>query len=487
MTGRMDRLLDRALRVRFAPAPARGLHAGAARTALFNWLLARKTGGSFVVRIEDANAPSDASVGEAAILRDLRWLGLTWDEGPDVGGDAAPYRASERGAIHRDHVDRLIANRAAYELDGAVWFRVPLGTAVVHDLVKGDVAFDHAAIADFVVRTTSGRVTYDAAAAVDDALMRIDVVVRGDEHLDDTPRQMMVARALGFDPPRYAHLGLVVDAQRHPVSGADEGMTLDDFRRAGYLPEAMIEHLALLGWSPPDGTEHFSLDELVREFSLERVGHAPSVFDIERLRAFNGRVLRALPRERYGALLAEAMQRARLLDDPIPAAAQRWIETFLDAFGSEVHTLGEALADVAKLREEAVIIPALELERLRNRQVLFFLDAVAQYVDDQPELRGLPLASDLPEIAKEFGIAKNDAFAALRMALTGTHDGPPLTLLFPLLGHDRIMIRIGAVSSHILHGRGLEPIKYGPGGTAFKTIEGTPPAPEATEHGDEGS
>ena len=192
------------------------------------------------------------------------------------------------------------------------------------------------------------------------------------------------------------------------------------------------------------------------------------------------RSLRALPRETSHALIAAAMQRVRLLEDPVPEAAQRWIDTFLDAFGGEVRTLGEALDEIAKLRDEAVTVPALELERLRTRQVLFFLDAVAQYVDDQPELRGLPLAQDLAEIAKEFGLAQDDAFHAVRMALTGTHDGPPLTLLFPLLGHDRIMIRIGAVSSHILHGRGLEPIKYGPGGVPFETIQATPPADRAT-------
>jgi glutamyl/glutaminyl-tRNA synthetase len=475
---RMDRLdLHRPLRVRFAPSPAATLHAGAARNALFNWLLARKTGGSFVVRIADAGDAQAGEASEAAVLRDLRWLGLVWDEGPDTGGPAAPYRHSERTALHREHVDRLVASGTAYERDGAVWFRTPPGTTVVHDLIKGDVAFDHAAIADFVVRKSSGGATYNLAAAVDDATMRIDVVLRGDEHLDDTPRQMLVARALGYEPPRYAHTGMVVE------KGVAPG--IDGLRRAGFLPQAVIEHLALLGWSPRDGRETFTLDELVDLFSLERAGGSPSVSDIDRLRAFNARALRALPRAAYHTLIAELMQRVRLLEDPVPEPAHRWIETFLDAFGAEVHTLGEALEAIASLREESVTIPALELERLRTRQVLFFLDAVSQYVDDQPELRGLPLAQDLPEIASEFGLSKDDAFQAVRMALTGTHDGPPLALIFPLLGHDRIMIRVGAVSSHILHGRGLEPIKYGPGGVPFETIHATPPQARATGQGDE--
>lgn len=176
--------------------------------------------------------------------------------------------------------------------------------------------------------------------------------------------------------------------------------------------------------------------------------------------------------------LAAAMQQAGLLEEPIPPAARRWIATFIEAFGERVGSTDEALAEVALLRAEAVAVPALELERLRNRQVLFFLDAVAQYVDDQPELRGLPLAADIPVIAEEFGLRAEDAFAALRMALTGRADGPALELLFPLLGHDRMLMRIGAISSHLLHGRGLEPIPYGPDGRPFETMQGRkPPAP----------
>jgi nondiscriminating glutamyl-tRNA synthetase len=484
MTRRIDALgVDRPLRVRFAPAPAGTLSAGAARTALFNWLIARRSGGCFVLRIDDAEPLGDQA-SEAAILRDLRWLGLSWDEGPDTGGQVGPYRRSERGEIYRTHVERLSASGAARERDDAVVLRIAPGTTVVDDLLHGAVVFDHAALGDVVLLTAAGAATYHLATTVDDATMRIDLVLRGDEHLADAARQILLARALGFEPPRFAHTGAIVqpvpDAGEHPAGGG-----LDDFRRAGYLPAALIEHLALLGWSPPDGRETFTLEELAELFSLERVGVSASNFDVDRLRAFNARALRALPRERYHALVAERMQRARLLEDPVPDPARRWIETFLDAYGGEVRTLGEALDEIAALRAESTIVPALELERLRNRQVLFFLDAVSQYVDAQAELRGLPLANDLPEIASEFGIARKDAFEAVRMALTGTHDGPPLVLLFPLLGHERIMMRIGAVNSHILHGRGLEPIKYGPGGVPFETIQ--PQVPQATGDRRDGS
>ncbi len=177
------------------------------------------------------------------------------------------------------------------------------------------------------------------------------------------------------------------------------------------------------------------------------------------------------------ATLLTAMQRWGFLEDPAPDAALRWIDTFIEAYGDKLQQVDDAFTDIAALRAESCVIPALELERLRTRAVLFFLDSVGQYVDHQPELRGLPLAHDIPAIADEFGIAESDAFAAVRMALTGEKQGPPLELLFPLLGHDRMMIRIGAVSSRLLHGRGLEPIKYGPDGKPFETIESKPVDP----------
>ncbi len=178
------------------------------------------------------------------------------------------------------------------------------------------------------------------------------------------------------------------------------------------------------------------------------------------------------------AELTGAMQRWGFLEEPAPAAALRWIETFLEAYGETLDRVDDAFPQISALREESCIIPALELERLRSRDVLFFLDAVGQYVDHQPELRGLPLDHDLPAIADEFGLAGDDARAALRMALTGSKTGPPLELLFPLLGHDRILIRIGAVNSRLLHGRGLEPIAHGPDGRPFEPIRGKKPSPE---------
>ena len=505
------------VRVRFAPSPTGTLHVGGARTALFNYLLARKTGGAFVVRVEDTDEARARAESEQAILRDLRWLGLEWDEGPQAAGKYGPYRQSERLEMYRDIAAKLVelgkayrcycsaseleaarsaqheagiaasryagtcrtlgaAERAANDAQGrpfSVRFIVPPGQTVVDDVIKGPVTFDNHAFGDFVIVKTAGGPTYNFAAALDDATMEITLVLRGDEHLSNTPLQLMVLAALGLSAPRYAHVPLILNEQHQKLSKRHQTVDVESYRAAGFLAPALVNHLALLGWSPGDEREFFTLPELIAAFSLDRVGKSPAVYNEARLRAFNQHYLRALPPGALRDMLAAAMREHSLLEDPAPPTALRWIETFLEAYGEGLHSVAEAIPLVAALRAESVVIPALELERLRSREVLFFLDAVGQYVDKQPELRGLPLGKVIPAIAEEFGLAKKDAYHAVRMALTGEEKGAPLNLLFPLLGHERIIMRIAAVSSHLLHGRGLEPIRYGPGGQPFEPIRGS--------------
>ncbi|GAC1653554.1 MAG: glutamate--tRNA ligase [Vulcanimicrobiaceae bacterium] len=507
------------LRLRYAPSPTGQTHVGGVRTALFNYLLARRTGGTFVLRVEDTDEARYHPESEETMMRDLRWFGLTWDEGPDAGGPAGPYRQSERLPIYEAYARELHQKGAAYycyctpqelevdrevqrargivathysgrcrnlvpeqrearERDGSeksLRFAVPPGATVVPDKIKGDVHFENESFGDFVIVKSAGGPTYNFAAAVDDALMNISLVLRGDEHLANTPVQLMILAALGLQPPQYAHVPLILNEDHSKLSKRHNTVGVDEYRKAGVLPSALLNHLVLLGWSAGDEREEFTLEELGKIFSLERVHKSPAVYNAARLRAFNQRALRKLPREELSLLLAKAMQEEGLLEDPVPQAAGKWIETFLEAYGEELHTIADAIPHVRALRAEAVVVPALELERLRSREVLFYLDAVSQYVDSQSELRGLPLNKDLPAIAQEFGLNKRDAYHTVRMALTGQDGGAPLTLLFPLLGHDRIMMRIGAVNSHLLHGRGLEPIKYGPDGKPFEPIHGIKP------------
>ena len=312
------------MRLRFAPSPTGQLHVGNARTALFNWLLARGSGGTFVLRIEDTDVERSTRESEAAILRDLRWLGLDWDEGPDAGGPCGPYRQSERLHLYasyaqellacrrrvlllllgraarcrpsggrrrrpsldvRRHLPRLSLEQAQARISAgerpAIRFRVPEHRDVVFtDVVRGDVRFAGDVIGDPVIVRADGHPAYNFAVVVDDALMEITHVIRGEDHISNTPRQLLLYEAMGFTPPVFAHLALVMGPDHSPLSKRHGATSVAEFRAKGYLPEALVNYLALIGWSPRHGTassdadELLSIDELARRFSLDGVGHS---------------------------------------------------------------------------------------------------------------------------------------------------------------------------------------------------------------------
>lgn len=419
---------DVPVRVRYAPSPTGGLHVGNARTALFNYLLARRTRGAFIVRIEDTDANRNRAETEAPHLEALHWLGLSWDEGPDVGGTYGPYRQSERAEIYRGFAQRLHEAELAYEDEGALRFRMPSGKTSVDDLVKGMVVFENALIQDPVIVKSAGGPTYNFAASVDDALMEIDVVVRGDEHLPNTPVQMRILEALGLRSPRYAHVPLILNEHHQKLSKRHDTVSIEEFREIGIQPSAMVDHLALLGWSAPDAREDLTLDELTKVFSLERVQHAGAIFNEERLLAFNQRALRKLPRERLAQLLMDSMQQWGYTESP------EWIELFIDAYGEELQTIAQARPLIAELRADHVDVPAAERDLLADESVQKLLAAVAASADPRA----------IPEVAQRFGVEKKRAYHAVRVALTGHEKGAPLAQLFPLLGKERIRARIEA-------------------------------------------
>jgi glutamyl-tRNA synthetase len=325
-------------RVRFAPSPTGRLHVGGARTALFNWLIARGTGGAFVLRLEDTDRERSTPESEAEILRAMAWLGLDHDEGP--------FRQSERGEVYREAVERLKASGAVYpawesdeeleaqraaaradkrapvvrgrrdwseedlarfEAEGRrpVWrFAVEVpGETVIDDLVRGEVRFDHGSIEDFVVARSDDTPTYNLAAAVDDLAMEISHVVRGEDHVSNTPKQMMVMRALGGTPPEYAHIPLILGPDKKRLSKRHGADSVEDLEAAGYVPSAVINALALLGWSLDDKTTIFSVPELIDGFSITRVSKSPAVFDVAKLDKTNGRHLRLLSDEEFTDVL----------------------------------------------------------------------------------------------------------------------------------------------------------------------------------------
>ena len=316
-------------RVRFAPSPTGSLHVGGARTALFNWLIARHTGGTFVLRLEDTDRERSTPESEAEILRCLTWLGLDWDEGPERQSERGPVydaaierlkasgaiypayetdeeleaqraaaRADKRAPVVRGRRDRTDAEIAALEAEGRApaWrFAVEIpGETVIHDYVRGPVTFDHAQIEDFIVVRSDGTPTYNLAAAVDDVDMAISHVIRGEDHISNTPKQMMVMRALGATPPDYAHIPLILGEDRKRLSKRHGAASVEDLEAAGFLPQAVVNALALLGWSFDDKTTIFTVDELVAAFSVGRISKSPAIFDLKKLQVMNGRHLRLM-------------------------------------------------------------------------------------------------------------------------------------------------------------------------------------------------
>ena len=332
---------DSAVRVRFAPSPTGYLHVGGARTALFNWLLARRLGGTFILRIEDTDTDRNVAGADAKIFDDLRWLGLAWDEGPEVGGPHVPYYQSQRLDLYREHVRRLLDEGKAYyafetadELDAmrkraeadkrafhyprpaappteadaeraraqgrpvVVRFRMPAEAITVRDQIMGDVTIAAEELDDFIILKADGVPTYHMANVVDDSLMGVTHVLRGQEFLAQTPRHIALQRAFGYHTPAYAHLPLIMDMKGRKLSKRDGDVEVHSFRRHGYLPETMINFIALLGWSPGEDREKMTLQEMVGLFSVDRIGRTNARFDREKLLAFNTDAVAAASPER---------------------------------------------------------------------------------------------------------------------------------------------------------------------------------------------
>ena len=426
------------MRVRFAPSPTGQLHVGNARTALFNWLMARGQGGAFILRIEDTDVERSTRESGEAILQDLRWLGLTWDEGPDVGGAYAPYRQSERLHLYQSCAEELLGAGRAYHCfctttqleaerraavaegrpahyagtcrrlsreqalariaDGerpAIRFRVPEDRDIVfRDLVRGDVRFHADVIGDPIILRADRTPAYNFAVVVDDALMAVTHVVRGEDHISNTPRQILMYEALGFVPPAFAHLAMVLGPDHSPLSKRHGATSVAEFRARGYLPEALLNYLALLGWSPGDDEELLPIDELARRFLIERVGHSAGVFDEEKLAWVNRHYLKMSEPLRIATLsvpyfrnegivmtpdaeglefLAAAMGIATSSVDRLAQIPARLLSLFqFDAETSlgnpglrEEMRADDAERVVRSLAEELAIAPRLDRERFR--------------------------------------------------------------------------------------------------------------------------
>jgi glutamyl-tRNA synthetase len=468
------------MRLRFAPSPTGHLHVGNARTALYNWLLARGQGGAFILRIEDTDRERSTVESERAILDDLRWLGLTWDEGPDVGGPHGPYRQSERGVLYRDYAERLRASGPAYycfctqeqlEADrqqalasgqppkyigrcrnltdadvsrrrsageaAALRFRVPGDASVAFDdRVRGHVHFEIDVIGDFVMLRSDGSPAYNFAVVVDDGLMGVTDVIRGEDHISNTPRQILLYRALGWPPPRFAHLALVLGPDHAPLSKRHGATSVAEFRAKGYLPESLANYLALVGWSPGGGDELLPLDELARRFSLDGVSHSAGVFDEEKLAWANRHYLKAAPVSRLVTLAVSYLQNAEFVENPSTDGLE-YLEGILPIATGSIDRLDQVpdrLRLIFRFDAAAAAARPEVLAEFESDGAKAVARAFAEDLASSPRLVDKDLFRAAAQRVREKTRQKGRAlFHPIRVALTGAPEGPELDLLVPAI------------------------------------------------------
>jgi glutamyl-tRNA synthetase len=448
------------VRVRFAPSPTGFFHIGSARTALFNWLYARHTGGVFVLRIEDTDKERNSEEFLNVIYNSLQWLGMDWDEGPQNGGAFGPYRQSERGAIYEEYKQKLIAAGRAYEKDGAIWFRLPgergevfderrgktvekvkNTPAVIEDLIRGRV--ERLEDEDFVIFRSDGNPVFHFVNVVDDIAMKITHVIRGEDHLSNTSKHVELFKAFGAAMPKFAHIPLILK-QHGPgkMSKRDQGALIEEYQTRGYLPEALVNFLSLLGWNPGDNREKMPIEEIVRLFDLPGVNQSNARFDDKKLAHMNMTYLLELPADEFVKRAGGYFSAQRVFADgsePEPAyfrevmlISQPKIKGFEELPAYTRYFFTDDVAIDAKVREK-VLAKGEPKARLMELKTLL---ATVDFSNDTA------IEDAIKEEAAKNGLGFGDYQAVARLAVSGTNVGPGLTSLFRVLGRERTLKRV---------------------------------------------
>ncbi|WP_288189850.1 glutamate--tRNA ligase [uncultured Veillonella sp.] len=483
------------MKVRFAPSPTGPFHIGGARSALFNWLLARREGGTFLLRIEDTDLVRSTRESEENIKAALKWLGMDWDEGIDVGGDNGPYRQTERLDIYKEVTDRLIAEgkayycycteeeleaerqaqlargetpkynghcrhlteeqRAAYEAEGrkpTVRLRVPLNeTVAFDDMVRGHVSFESNGIGDFVIVKSDGIPVYNYAVVIDDHTMEVTHVIRAEEHLSNTPRQIVIYNALGWEVPTFGHISLIMGKDGKKMSKRHGATSVEQYKNLGYLPEAINNFLALMGWAPEGEQELFTTEELIKNFSMDRVAKNPAVFDIDKLNWINFNYMKKLTDEELYTLCLPSLQEAGYASTQ-PDEAEKARLTMLCV------CLKDHISYGAQIKEEAAMfftdsisideghrddIKAVLAEESCPTVLAAFSDKLKAMNEVTPE----QVKAAIKAIMKETKLKGKFVFMPIRVAITGQMHGPDLNYIVPLLGRDTVLARLASVDT----------------------------------------
>jgi len=466
------------IRVRFAPSPTGYIHLGNVRTALFNYLFAKHQGGKFILRVEDTDLERSKPEYREAMIEDLRWMGIEWNEGPEVGGDYGPYLQSERLSIYKTYVDKLLAEKKAYycyvteeeteeskrlarlekrpprfdnrgrnftaaEIDErkakgikpTIRFKVEDPQVILHDLVRGEVHFNlDDMVGDFVIVRADGSPTFHLAVCIDDGLMKVTHVIRGEDHLSNTPKHMLLLKAMGFEPPKYGHLALIHGPGGEPLSKRLGDVSVREFRRKGYLPYGLANYIALLGWSPGENREILSWQELKELFTLDRVNKSPSIYDPHKLDWLNGEHLRRLTPEDFASKAFAFLKAGGFTKD----LDETLLAKVLPVFQDNIERFDQLPEKLTFLSDDFAYENKVWLESPEGREVC------AAALEVLPSLagEGEGLYESFVNALKPKVKAKGkNLFMPIRMALTGREHGPEMKRLFPVLGLDRAKLR----------------------------------------------
>ena len=479
------------IRVRYAPSPTGHLHIGNARTALFNYLFARSQNGTFIIRIEDTDVKRNVQGGEQNQFKYLTWLGIDWDEGVDKGGKYGPYRQTERLDIYKKYYDDLLERGLAYpcyctedelerereaqraknemprysgrcrhlteeeraklEAEGrtpSIRFKVPEGrTYSFHDLVKDEVSFDSDGIGDFVIVKKDGIPTYNFAVAIDDHSMEITHVLRGDDHLSNTPKQLMIYEAFGWKPPVFGHMTLIVNEQRKKLSKRDESIIqfIEQYEELGYLPEALFNFIALLGWSPVGEEEIFSREQFIDMFDPNRLSKAPAVFDTQKLAWMNNQYIKKADLDKVVRLTLPHLIKAGRLPEKMTEDERKWAETLISLYQEQL-SYGAEIVELTDLFFRTTISYNEEAKKiLREEQVPNVLEAFLHEIESLDDFRPDTVKAAIKAVQKATGQKGKRLFMPIRVATTGQTHGPELPVALSLLGKNKVASRLKAL------------------------------------------
>lgn len=479
------------LRVRFAPSPTGNLHLGSVRTALYNWLTAKKEGGTYILRIEDTDIERSTKEYEKNILDGLKWLGLDWDEGPGVGGPYGPYHQSKRltEGIYRPFVDKLIKENKAYpcyctpeeldrqrelakaekrdlEYDGrcrnlsqeekekyikegrksTVRFVVPNEKIIIDDLIRGKVEFDTSLIGDLIIQKADGSPAYNFAVVVDDITMKINLIIRGEDHLSNTPKQILMYKALGYEVPKFAHMSMILGPDKAKLSKRHGATSVVEYQEKGYLPHAIINYLTLLGWSHPEEKEIIPIDEIIQAFSLERVGKSSAIFDIEKFTWINGQYIRMLTREELFEKVSPYLKEENILEK---IKDQDKLIDMVLSVQNNLSVLSEAPKYLELyIEENPIYSPEFEKKNIKegSKEIL---SKLLSYLKAEEDYNPGVIKSILEKVYEEFKVNKGKVLKPLRYALCGIRSGPNLEVIISIFGKEKTVGRLEEFVSSI--------------------------------------